>query len=360
MKGAASIASLVLARLLSCRRASSFVLPPTAPPAAFRAPPRPSDSVAAAALPVGGDGNAADAVSPPSDAVAADVTRAPTLNGRAALPAKAMAAGLKGHTVAAVYAVLGSGYRRGDGEGWEHVVSVGVTRDLASEVSDLLEEDGGSASYVRALSFAYPQRTAMEDFADGWRQKVLEAGGKIASDGPLAVATTPTKSTIVTVGDDYEFDDEDEDMDEDDLDDYLQMMSQSRAAVSSPPAPAPLFVDNTGLTSIVSLGGGNSADDEAGDAPVVSPFESASAAASSMLDGEPLDLTIENVDKVLDEVRPYLISDGGNVSVQRVDEESGNVYLLLEGACGSCASSTVTMKMGIERVLGEKDRKSVV
>lgn len=31
-----------------------------------------------------------------------------------------------------------------------------------------------------------------------------------------------------------------------------------------------------------------------------------------------------------------------------------NVYLVLEGACGSCASSTVTMKMGIERVLREK------
>ena len=44
----------------------------------------------------------------------------------------------------------------------------------------------------------------------------------------------------------------------------------------------------------------------------------------------------------------------GNVSVQRVDAEFGNIYLMLEGACGSCASSTVTMKMGIERVLKEK------
>lgn len=42
------------------------------------------------------------------------------------------------------------------------------------------------------------------------------------------------------------------------------------------------------------------------------------------------------------------------MSVQRVDAEFGNIYLVLEGACGSCASSTVTMKMGIERVLKEK------
>ncbi|OEU15395.1 nitrogen-fixing NifU-like protein, partial [Fragilariopsis cylindrus CCMP1102] len=61
----------------------------------------------------------------------------------------------------------------------------------------------------------------------------------------------------------------------------------------------------------------------------------------------------ENVDSVLDEIRPYLISDGGNVSVERVDEETKNVYLVLEGACGSCPSSTVTMQMGIERVLKE-------
>ena len=40
--------------------------------------------------------------------------------------------------------------------------------------------------------------------------------------------------------------------------------------------------------------------------------------------------------------------------MQRVDAEFGNIYLMLEGACGSCASSTVTMKMGIERVLKEK------
>ena len=37
----------------------------------------------------------------------------------------------------------------------------------------------------------------------------------------------------------------------------------------------------------------------------------------------------------------------------REDEENKNVYLKLEGACGSCPSSTVTMKMGIERVLKE-------
>jgi len=64
------------------------------------------------------------------------------------------------------------------------------------------------------------------------------------------------------------------------------------------------------------------------------------------------ELTAENVDRVLDDVRPYLIADGGNVTV--VSVEDGVISLKLEGACGSCPSSTTTMNMGIERVLKEK------
>ncbi|XP_038877843.1 nifU-like protein 2, chloroplastic [Benincasa hispida] len=65
-----------------------------------------------------------------------------------------------------------------------------------------------------------------------------------------------------------------------------------------------------------------------------------------------LPLTAENVESVLDEVRPYLIADGGNVALHEID---GNVVRLkLQGACGSCPSSVTTMKMGIERRLMEK------
>ena len=60
-------------------------------------------------------------------------------------------------------------------------------------------------------------------------------------------------------------------------------------------------------------------------------------------------LTSYLVDKALDEVRPYLIADGGNVEVAAVQD--GVVMLRLQGACGTCPSSTATMKMGIERSL---------
>lgn len=67
---------------------------------------------------------------------------------------------------------------------------------------------------------------------------------------------------------------------------------------------------------------------------------------------ETYELNAKNVDFVLEDVRPYLISDGGNVDV--VSVEDGIISLKLQGACGSCPSSTTTMKMGIERVLKEK------
>ncbi|KAJ4965110.1 hypothetical protein NE237_016959 [Protea cynaroides] len=65
-----------------------------------------------------------------------------------------------------------------------------------------------------------------------------------------------------------------------------------------------------------------------------------------------LPLTAENVESVLDELRPYLMADGGNVALHEID---GNVVKLkLQGACGSCPSSVMTMKMGLERRLMEK------
>ncbi|KAM0036610.1 putative NIF system FeS cluster assembly, NifU, Fe-S cluster assembly domain superfamily [Helianthus debilis subsp. tardiflorus] len=65
-----------------------------------------------------------------------------------------------------------------------------------------------------------------------------------------------------------------------------------------------------------------------------------------------LPLTEENVEKVLDEVRPGLMADGGNVALHEID---GLVVVLkLQGACGSCPSSTMTLKNGIETRLRDK------
>jgi len=64
-----------------------------------------------------------------------------------------------------------------------------------------------------------------------------------------------------------------------------------------------------------------------------------------------LALTSENVETVLDELRPYLMADGGNVELVEIDGPT--VRLRLQGACGSFPSSTMTLRMGIERRLRE-------
>lgn len=74
-------------------------------------------------------------------------------------------------------------------------------------------------------------------------------------------------------------------------------------------------------------------------------------ATSPTQTSDPHALTIENVERVLDELRPYLMADGGNVEIVEIDGPV--VKVRLQGACGSCPSSTMTLKMGIERKLRE-------
>jgi Fe-S cluster biogenesis protein NfuA len=60
----------------------------------------------------------------------------------------------------------------------------------------------------------------------------------------------------------------------------------------------------------------------------------------------------ESVQEVLDKLRPFLLRDGGDCEL--VDIEDGIVKLRLLGACGTCPSSTITLKAGIERALLEE------
>ena len=62
----------------------------------------------------------------------------------------------------------------------------------------------------------------------------------------------------------------------------------------------------------------------------------------------------DQVLEAIEAIRPVLQSDGGDMSLVSVDEETGVVEVELVGACGSCPASTMTLKAGIERIL--KDR----
>ena len=63
-------------------------------------------------------------------------------------------------------------------------------------------------------------------------------------------------------------------------------------------------------------------------------------------------MTRENVQTVIEEIRPALQADGGDVEL--VDVKDGIVSVRLTGACGGCPMSTTTLKMGIERILKQK------
>jgi Fe-S cluster biogenesis protein NfuA len=58
----------------------------------------------------------------------------------------------------------------------------------------------------------------------------------------------------------------------------------------------------------------------------------------------------ERVQKALDEVRPYLQADGGDVELVNLTED-GIVEVKLVGACGHCPMSTMTLRAGVERAI---------
>ena len=61
----------------------------------------------------------------------------------------------------------------------------------------------------------------------------------------------------------------------------------------------------------------------------------------------------EQVLEALKKVRPALQADGGDIELVSV-EADGVVKVRLRGACGSCPMSTMTLKMGVEKILKQE------
>ncbi|GAB1431404.1 NifU family protein [Spirochaetota bacterium] len=61
-------------------------------------------------------------------------------------------------------------------------------------------------------------------------------------------------------------------------------------------------------------------------------------------------LTFETVNKAIQDVRPSLKADGGDIELLSVNEH-GKVTVRLKGACGSCPMATMTLKQGVEAYL---------
>lgn len=68
---------------------------------------------------------------------------------------------------------------------------------------------------------------------------------------------------------------------------------------------------------------------------------------------EGMELTVENVEEIIDDyIRPGVAADGGDIQLIKI--EDNDVYVKLTGACQSCSSAIMTMKMGVEALLREE------
>jgi NifU-like domain len=232
----------------------------------------------------------------------------PSFNGKLVLPRKILQQGLKkkdndeNYQIAAVYALLTRQYSKAT-PGWEHVIRVGMTMDLAKELNQLNDQEDATAAFVRVRSYSIPQRLAMEELVQEWKQFVTGVTTETSKTTTTAQPLVDSDELLrrAKVNSLSAFDDDDND---DDDDDWQVSLPSTRSSI---------------LSSSTS-------------ASVMSPFADDAVAATT----RNLPFTIESVNTVLEEVRPFLIADGGNVAVDRIDDTTQNVYLKLEGACGSC------------------------
>lgn len=178
------------------------------------------------------------------------------------------------------------------------LVYVGMSRDVRTSLAVHINSHGEHVAFVRVMTFQMPMALEMTRVADSWLRE----------------------SDSIPLGNEenwYEADEE--------LSRQASTISETRDVGSN-------------------------------DMEIISPFESDPLASQETIDKNitQLEFNAANVDLVLDEVRPFLLLDGGNVSVQSVDVSAGRVEVVLEGACGSCASAGTTMKMGIEKALRKR------
>lgn len=58
-----------------------------------------------------------------------------------------------------------------------------------------------------------------------------------------------------------------------------------------------------------------------------------------------------NVQKALDEIRPFLQSDGGDISLLSIEDNDTLVKVQLQGACVGCSVNQMTLKSGVEMTI---------
>tara|TARA_B100000965_G_scaffold177219_2_gene147885 strand:+ start:22641 stop:22880 length:240 start_codon:yes stop_codon:yes gene_type:complete len=58
---------------------------------------------------------------------------------------------------------------------------------------------------------------------------------------------------------------------------------------------------------------------------------------------------LDNIENALEEIRPFLKNDGGNISL--IGVEDNTVKVKFEGACSTCTVNQMTLKSGVEMII---------
>ena len=58
---------------------------------------------------------------------------------------------------------------------------------------------------------------------------------------------------------------------------------------------------------------------------------------------------LKNIENALEEIRPFLKNDGGNISL--IGVEDNTVKVKFEGACSTCTVNQMTLKSGVEMII---------
>jgi Fe-S cluster biogenesis protein NfuA len=87
---------------------------------------------------------------------------------------------------------------------------------------------------------------------------------------------------------------------------------------------------------------------------VLTLFHSTIRGAPQSISGDHVTSMRTQVEETIEAIRPALQADGGDIELKDVDEATGIVSVLLVGACGTCPTSTQTLKQGIERIMRDR------
>ena len=63
---------------------------------------------------------------------------------------------------------------------------------------------------------------------------------------------------------------------------------------------------------------------------------------------------LDALTELIDLIRPAVQADGGDLALVHADVESGEVEVMLQGSCSSCAVSSTTLQAGVSRILRDR------